>query len=516
MAKKPVILLTLCESLSNTVVVSQALGHARVMADAGVGTFHILAMAWNASMQADAENFRAEAEGLCGAPIHIVRGVRPALPGSWRINGARIARAVQQLGIRFTHVHARTDYSVVVSARAARMLDSMLIWDCRGDSLAELDFRLSGPAHWIARRVVERRTANAARLADRAQFVSHTLRRRMARVWPEGMPVEVIPCAASDRLFFFDRDLRRDARVDLGLDEQTEFLAVQQLGIRFTHVHARTDYSVVVSARAARMLDSMLIWDCRGDSLAELDFRLSGPAHWIARRVVERRTANAARLADRAQFVSHTLRRRMARVWPEGMPVEVIPCAASDRLFFFDRDLRRDARVDLGLDAQTPLYLYSGSLAPYQKFPEMLDLFQRIKQVQADAKLLILTADVPAASALVRDTEAVLVRSVANSEVNRYLNAADAAFMLRDKVATNIVASPTKFAEYGLAGLPVVMTDAVADSYAMAQECGNLVEVVDGSVPTSIPKIDRQAIAAFYRIRLGREAVTGAYRRLYA
>ena len=384
MAKKPVILLTLCESLSNTVVVSQALGHARVMADAGVGTFHILAMAWNASMQADAENFRAEAEGLCGAPIHIVRGVRPALPGSWRINGARIARAVQRLGIRFTHVHARTDYSVVVSARAARMLDSMLIWDCRGDSLAELDFRLSGPAHWIARRVVERRTANAARLADRAQFVSHTLRRRMARVWPEGMPVEVIPCAASDRLFFFDRDLRRDAR------------------------------------------------------------------------------------------------------------------------------------GDLGLDAQTPLYLYSGGLAPYQKFPEMLDLFQRIKQVQADAKLLILTADVPAASALVRDTEAVLVRSVANSEVNRYLNAADAAFMLRDKVATNIVASPTKFAEYGLAGLPVVMTDAVADSYALAQECGNLVEVVDGSVPTSIPKIDRQVIAAFYRIRLGREAVTGAYRRLYA
>ena len=384
MAKKPVILLTLCESLSNTVVVSQALGHARVMADAGVGTFPILAMAWNASMQADAENFRAEAERLSGASVHLVRGVRPAVPGSWRINGARIAQAIRQLGISFTHIHGRTDYSTVISARAAQALQAVLIWDCRGDSVAELNFRASSLARRIGRRVVESRLANAARSADRALFVSHALRRRMVGVWPA--------------------------------DKQTE----------------------------------------------------------------------------------------------------VIPCVASDRLFFFDPHLRDETRRELDLAAQVPLYLYSGGLAPYQKFPETLGIFQHIRRVRADARLLVLTADAAAATDLTRDMSGVLVRRVANIEVNRYLNAADAAFMLRDKVATNIVASPTKFAEYCLAGLPVVMTDAVADSYSLAREGGNLVDATDGAIPTDIPTIDRRVIAGFYRGRLSREATVEAYRRIYA
>ncbi|MEW5704590.1 MAG: glycosyltransferase [Pseudomonadota bacterium] len=384
MAKKPVILLTLCESLSNAAVVSQALGHARVMADTGVGTFHILAMTWNAAMRADAENFRAEAERLSGAPVRLVRGWRPAAPGSSRINGARIAQAVRRLGISFTHVHARTDYSAAVSARAAQVSQAVLIWDCRGDAVAELDFRASG----LVRRV--------------------------------------------------------------------------------------------------------------------------------GRRVIESRLARAARQADRAVFVSHALRRRMAGVWPADKPAEVIPSVASDRLFFFDPRLRDETRGELGLAPQTPLYLYSGGLAPYQKFPETLDIFRRLQRVRADARLLVLTADTVAASALACDTDGVVVRSVANVEVNRYLNAADAAFMLRDKAATNLVASPTKFAEYCLAGLPVVMTDAVADSYALAREGGNLVNVEDGSIATDIPAVDRKKIAEFYRGRLSREATIEAYRRLYA
>jgi len=39
---------------------------------------------------------------------------------------------------------------------------------------------------------------------------------------------------------------------------------------------------------------------------------------------------------------------------------------------------------------------------------------------------------------------------------------------------------------------------------------------MDGSAPYSIPEIDRQEVSDFYRCRLSREAVTEAYRRLYA
>ena len=46
-----------------------------------------------------------------------------------------------------------------------------------------------------------------------------------------------------------------------------------------------------------------------------------------------------------------------------------------------------------------------------------------------------------------------------NKEVYKYLNAADVAFLLRDDVVLNRVASPTKLAEYMFCGLPIISTN---------------------------------------------------------
>ncbi len=113
---------------------------------------------------------------------------------------------------------------------------------------------------------------------------------------------------------------------------------------------------------------------------------------------------------------------------------------------------------------------------------------------------------------------APIIRSVEHDEVNAYLNAADAAFMLRHRNTTNCVASPTKFAEYCMAGLPVVMSDAVQGAFANATRFGNYVAEHDPDPLRRIAEIDRIAVAAQARGTLGRlsqlPAIFDLYRRV--
>ena len=95
------------------------------------------------------------------------------------------------------------------------------------------------------------------------------------------------------------------------------------------------------------------------------------------------------------------------------------------------------------------------------------------------------------------------------------MNAADAAFMLRDSIDTNRVASPTKFAEYCLAGLPVIMTEAVKDAYALAQRLGNYVDKDDPEAIRLIASTNRETVASSARKILGRQAQIEAIYQLY-
>ena len=55
--------------------------------------------------------------------------------------------------------------------------------------------------------------------------------------------------------------------------------------------------------------------------------------------------------------------------------------------------------------------------------------------------------------------DSILSFSVPFTEVPKYLNAADVAFLIRDNHEMNAVASPTKLAEYLSCGLPVISSE---------------------------------------------------------
>lgn len=393
MDTRPNVLLVFFEGLTGTVIDSQVLDHARELGAAGIADFEIWAVAWGGPMLKRSRAEREAAEARAGCPIRVLEGVRPGAFASAARNGRRLWRQAAGLARPVTCIHARTDYAVVACRALARRTGARLIWDCRGDAAAEVEYR---------------------------------------------------PGMASP---------------------------------------------------AGRLVRPLL------------------------RASLRRRRADAAARCDRALFVS-TVLCEAVRERLEGKPGYVIPSCASERLFFFDPELRRRTRRELGLADGQRVLLYSGGLQPYQRFPDLVEAFGRYRRQEPEAHLLVLT---PARDEAVRRLSARLpedgwqVRSAPLDEMNRYLNAADAAFLLRHPTPTNRAASPTKFAEYCLAGLPVIMTEAVPDAHRLAAGLGNLVRFDErAGCLEPLPRLDRAAIAVAGRRALGKSAFFRVYRDVYA
>ena len=137
-------------------------------------------------------------------------------------------------------------------------------------------------------------------------------------------------------------------------------------------------------------------------------------------------------------------------------------CGADNRLFHIDPEERKATRKELGINDTETLFIYSGGLHKWQRIEDSVNLFVEYTK-KGNGKFLILTLDKSGAEAIVNKTEPgcrdrFIIRSVPNKEVYKYLNAADIAFLLRDDVILNRVASPTKLAEYMFCGLPIIST----------------------------------------------------------
>lgn len=286
-------------------------------------------------------------------------------------------------------------------------------------------------------------------------------------------------------------------------------------------VHARGDFTAAVVGYLRPFFPFRLIWDHRGDGEAEFAADYRADALWkkLAKRYklwsIRWRVKLAAKRCDAAFFVSDALRRRVGGAFGD-KPHAIVPCAASRELFFFDPELRRRTRQALGYDEDAQVFIYSGGMALYQCFPETVALFSRLYREDPRRRLLVLTPqhDVAAQALRALPKDSYTLRTAALAEVNGYLNAADAAFLLREADAVNAVAAPTKFAEYCLAGLPVCVTEGVPEYHRMAQREGNLCRIEGDGLRFSPPH-DRATLAARYAGLLSREALRARYRPLY-
>ncbi len=218
-----------------------------------------------------------------------------------------------------------------------------------------------------------------------------------------------------------------------------------------------------------------VVADIRGDAAAEYLYHAESRGLSMDSKEVRRELASLRRLearvvrrADSVQCVSQALRRRLeAEAGAQGDHIRVVPCLADETLFRYDAAQRASLRRDLGISDE-PVLVYSGSLLAWQNGAAMLDLFRQLKGRLAPLHLLLLTPDRNAASALLqssglREGAGVTLRSVRHQEVPGYLSASDVGLLLRDPHPLNLVASPTKFAEYVLCGLPVLASRGIGD-----------------------------------------------------
>lgn len=297
-------------------------------------------------------------------------------------------------------------------------------------------------------------------------------------------------------------------------------------GRRYDVVHARTDYSASVYAFVRRLFGAPLVWDCRGDAYPEtaqaLDGRRRVPS--AVRRVIlgdvarhERRAGAACTVAN---FVSRRLRERKSRSL-RGQPTFVIPCAVSSRFFRFDPGLRRARRAELGIGADDVVLVYSGALSTYQGFEAYAGLVSDMRRaLGARLRFLVVTPDAEQARALLAErlpADAFMVHAAAYQETNGFLNAADLGALLREASPINDVASPTKFGEYCLAGLPVVIDGNVEQTVALSAAIGNGVSLADAKAGRVEVADDaaRAAMATRAVSHFAREVLDMEYARLY-
>jgi glycosyltransferase involved in cell wall biosynthesis len=264
------------------------------------------------------------------------------------------------------------------------------------------------------------------------------------------------PLAKARRAISRTLAYRRAARLVTALHASGEALVL--------HARGSALYLGAALRRSSRTL--RLVADLRGDAAAEARFNLGGAAGERRAKLVERMDARALAVADHVLCVSGVLLSEVRERFAINCPATVIPCVADERRFFPDPRRREDARQSLDL-GPGPVIAYAGSIGQWHRFDAIVEAFDAVARANGAARFLIATRQTEEANRLLSDRpvlhERTRVRHGDADEVARWLNAADVGVLLRDPHPLNRVACPTKFAEYALSGLRVVVSGEIGD-----------------------------------------------------
>ena len=202
----------------------------------------------------------------------------------------------------------------------------------------------------------------------------------------------------------------------------------------------------------------------------------------------------------------------------------VIPGAASRDLFYYEKSLREEYRSLLGYSDEDVVLVYSGALNQKWEIPDVVfNFLKSLAEFRTDFKFLMITPDLELVNEYSKkygiSQDLVAIQS-SFDEVNKYLNAADVALLLREDIVMNNVASPTKFAEYLMAGLPTVLSHGIHDFAEILRETGYGVILEDNTLVNQdladdiveLKSKDRKAVATWAARNISKERYVEKYR----
>jgi glycosyltransferase involved in cell wall biosynthesis len=247
-----------------------------------------------------------------------------------------------------------------------------------------------------------------------------------------------------------------------------------RLAPRVDLIHARSTVPALVAELASRLSGKPWIFDLRG--LLAQEYVDAG--HWERDGWLTKltRAAEARLLAATDGLVTLT-HRIVSDLPPPGRasrarPAVVIPCSVDLEVFRPCEEWRRAVRSELGWGDE-PVLVYSGSLGSWYRLEEMLDFFQEAARGLDGLRFLLLTPHASQAEKVIRRRSLaprVVARRLAPDDVPRFLAAADAGICFLGNHPSKIASSPTKYAEYLAAGLPVITNGWIGDAARLAVE----------------------------------------------
>jgi glycosyltransferase involved in cell wall biosynthesis len=205
------------------------------------------------------------------------------------------------------------------------------------------------------------------------------------------------------------------------------------------------------------------IFDCRGDIISEQ--RALGYSNF--RLLIHKTILKITIPRMRKIFISSTKLRELFIKW------------RSDDIFYLNSNYYDDRFFKLLHQYKASNitgFIYIGGVAKYQLLEDSIKLFKDYNDLYPDSELILLVLDNHDYVRSLLEKHKVssslyTLKSVSNPEViNEFLNNSDIGIMLRDDNLLNYYALPTKFAEYLAAGLPVIATKGVYDTWKMIQD----------------------------------------------
>lgn len=258
-------------------------------------------------------------------------------------------------------------------------------------------------------------------------------------------------------------------------------------------IHARRRHSAEIAIGLKRVSKKVsVICDLEGEASAEYEYGMEQRGADIhskkIRRNIEyldRKQKEVILKSDYVLCTSNALKKHLIEKHSlKDINIEAFPAYADAAKFHFDENRRREIRQQLGLQDKFVL-VYLGNMLPWQMFLTTVAVFKIIKGIEEKAHFLVLAIPKEKAMGYIKDgqlsEEDYTLLSVDHHLVPAYLSAADLGFLPREKHLLNKVASPGKFAEYVMCGLPVMMTDGIGDYSEMmkTQELGIVLQNID-------------------------------------
>ncbi len=197
----------------------------------------------------------------------------------------------------------------------------------------------------------------------------------------------------------------------------------------------------------------------------------------------------------------------------------VIPCLVNSGFKFLriSKEEKTAIRQKHGIHPDAFVLVYSGSVSGWQSFGLVRQTLGPLLKESEKAALLFLSPPDKNIEEMQKEFPGRVFRAwVKHQEITPLLSACDYGVLIREQSVTNRVASPTKFAEYLSAGLPVIISAGIGDyaGFVRNNQCGIVLEEGQSISSTSLTRFPSEEMAALVQRFFTKESQVESYRKV--